>query len=281
MKGRRVPVLLFWGVLFAGFAAAQASDSAWQQAVVAGMEAAGAQNYAKAEQELQKALGAAQAFGGFDSRLGSTLNTLGLVYRAEKKYRESEASYKRALIIMQTIYGDSTDTANVNFNIAGVILDQGRALDALPPIARALAIYEKLFGQNSVKAAAALCLQGDALRALKRYQDAEGALHRCGDIRESVNGLYNAETADAVFSLAQVFVAEGKFAAAEPRFRIAERIREKTAGITSPLLAETMAEHAATLKSLGRQQEADKLLAMSAAIRKSDAKGPVAATAGK
>ena len=236
---------------------------------MAGMRAAGAHDYAKAEQELLKALHAAQAFGGFDARLGSTLNTLGLVYRAEKKYAESEASYRRASIIMQTLYGDGTDTANVNFNISGVIMDEGRHADALPFIARTLATYERLLGPNSVRTAAALCLQGDALRALKRYQEAEAPLHRCGDIREAASGLFNAEVADAVYSLALDYVAEGKFSAAEPRFKLVEQIREKTAGITSPLLAQAMEEHAATLKSLGRQQEADKLLALSAAIRKS------------
>lgn len=237
------------------------------------MQAAGAHDYAKAEQEMQKALRVAQGFGGFDSRLGTTLNTLGLVYRAEKKYSESESAYKRAAIIMQSLFGDSIDTANVNFNIAGLVVDEGRPSDALPYITKTLATYERLFGPQSMRTAAALCLQGDAFRALKRYQEAEPPLHRCGDIREATNGLYNAEVADAVYSLALDYVAEGKFAAAEPRFKLVEQIREKTAGITSPLLAQTMEEHAATLKSLGRQQEADKLLAMSSAIRKTAAKG--------
>lgn len=259
--------------LLAVLAGAQVDESAWRDAVVAGMKAAGAHDYAKAEQELVKALHEAQQrFGGFDSRLGSTLNSLGLVYRAEKKYGEAESSYRRALIIMQTLYGDGTDTANVNFNLAGVIMDEARPADALPFAGRALAIYGKLLGQDSVKTAAALCIQGDAFRLLKKYEEAEGPLHRCGDIREAASGLYNAEVADALYSLALVYVAEGKFSAAEPRFRLVERIREQTAGITSPLLARTMEEHAATLKSLGRTQEAEKLLAMSSAIRKSEGK---------
>ncbi|HWF12023.1 MAG TPA: tetratricopeptide repeat protein [Bryobacteraceae bacterium] len=258
--------------LLAVLAPAQVDESPWRDAVVAGMKAAGAHDYARAEQELVKALHEAQRFGGFDSRLGSTLNSLGLVYRAEKKYGDAESSYRRALIIMQTLYGDGTDTANVNFNLAGVVVDAGRPADALPFAARALAIYGKLLGADSVKTAAALCIQGDAFRLLKKYEEAEGPLHRCGDIREAASGLYNAEVADALYSLALVYVAEGKFSAAEPRFRLVERIREQTAGITSPLLAQTMEEHAATLKSLGKTQEADKLLAMSAAIRKHEGK---------
>jgi hypothetical protein len=61
---------------------------------------------------------------------------------------------------------------------------------------------------------------------------------------------------------------EGKFSAAEPRLKIAETIREKTLGITSPLLAQTMEDHAAVLKELGRDKEAENLIAMSSAIRR-------------
>jgi hypothetical protein len=63
-------------------------------------------------------------------------------------------------------------------------------------------------------------------------------------------------------------IAEGKFSAAEPRLKIAERIREKTLGITNPLLAQTMEDHATVLKELGRDKEAQQLVAMSAAIRR-------------
>ncbi|HEX4273953.1 MAG TPA: tetratricopeptide repeat protein [Bryobacteraceae bacterium] len=252
---------------------ADVDETEWKNKVTAGMRAAGAHDYAKSEQELVKALHEAQRFGALDARVGTTLNSLGLVYRAEKKYGDAEASYRRALIIIQSMYGDSTDTANVNFNIAGVMLEEGHQAEALPYIVKTLATYERLFGSNSEKTAAALCMQGDAYRALKRFQEAEGPLHRCGDIREAVHGLYNSEVADALYSLAVVYVAEGKASAAEPRFKLVEQIREKTAGITSPLLAQTMEEHAAVLKSLGRDDEAAKLSRVAEAIKKSEAKG--------
>jgi tetratricopeptide (TPR) repeat protein len=205
--------------------------------------------------------------------VGTTLNSLGLVYRAERKFGEAEAAYRRALTILEATYGDGTDTANVNFNIAKVMSEEGHQADALPYIRRALATYERLFGQNSPKTASALCLEGDAFRAMKHYPDAEGPLHRCADIREASGGLYNADLADALYSLAMVYVSEGKFSAAEPRFKLVEKIRERTAGITSPLLAQAMEDHAAVLRSLGRDLEAGKLITISAAIRRSESKG--------
>jgi tetratricopeptide (TPR) repeat protein len=249
--------------------AAKAQDERlWKQSVEDALQAAGTKDYPKSEQTLVKALHEAEKFGPGDIRVGSTVNTLGLVYRAEKKYSESEAAYRRALVIMEATYGESIDVGNVNFNIASVIFDQGRQADALPNLTKALVIYEKLLGDGSLKTAAALCLEGDAYRLMKRYPEAETVLRRCADIREMDAGLESNGVADAVYSLALTYVGEGKFSAAEPRLRLAETIREKTLGITNPLLAQTMEDHAAALKELGRDREAGKLTTMAAAIRR-------------
>jgi len=238
------------------------------------LHAAGAKDYPKAEQAFLKAVQEAGRFGPDDPRLGTTLNSLGLVYRAEKKYGEAEGVYRRALGIMETAYGDSIDVGNVNFNIASVMFDQGHQAEALPNLRRTAGIYERLLGGDSLKTAAVLCMEGDAYRLLKRFPESEAVLRRCADIRETNGGLIeNGELADALHSLALTLIDEGKFSAAEPRLKIAEKIREKTLGITSPLLARTMEDRAAVLKELGRDKEAENLLAVSAAIRRSQNKG--------
>jgi len=260
-------------LLSAPRADAQKPDDAWKNLLVEALAAAGAHDYPRAEQTLQKTLQEALRFGPEDPRLGTTLNSSGLVYRAEKKFAEAEAAWRRALVILEKSYpADSLDIANVNFNIASVLFDQGRQTEALPFIRKTLGPYEKLLGGSSVKTAAALCMEGDALRLLKDFGEAEGPLRRCADIREANGGIRNTEFADALYSLALTLVGEGKFVMAEPRFTLAEKIRENTLGITSPLLAQTMEDHAALLKSMGRDQEAGKLLVISAAIRRSQKK---------
>jgi len=233
------------------------------------LHAAAVKDYPKAEQAFLKAVQEAGRFGPDDPRLGTTLNSLGLVYRAEKKYGEAESVYRRALAIMETAYGDSIDVGNVNFNIAGVMFDQGHQIEALPNLRRTLGIYERLLGGESLKTADVLCMEGDAYRLMKRFPESETALRRCSDAREKNGGLIeNAALADALHSLASTLIDEGKFSAAEPRLKIAEKIREKTLGITSPLLAQTMEDRAAVLKELGRDKEAANLIAISAAIRR-------------
>ncbi len=252
---------------------ASAQDArAWTSHMVEAIKALGTNNYAAAEQAYLKALREADNFPPKDARRGSTLNALGLVYRAEKKYSESEAAYRRALPIMQAAYGDSIDTANVNLNIANVLFDAGRLADAIPNLQSARATYERLLGPDSLKTAAVLCLQGDANRAMKHYPEAEALLRRCSDIREADSGVNSNDLADAQYSLALAFMAEGKYSAAEPRLQLAEKIREKTLGITSPVLAQTMEDHALVLKQLGRDWEAAKLTTIAAAIRHSQPK---------
>jgi tetratricopeptide (TPR) repeat protein len=254
-------------------ASADRNEGLWKNLVAEGLRDAGANNYPKAEQALLGALREAERFGPDDPRVGSTLNSLGLVYRAEKKFSDAERVYRRALGIMQATYGESIDVGNVNFNIANAMFDQGHQPEALPHIRRALQIYERLLGQASLKTAAVLCMQGEVYRVAMRFPEAEVAFRRCADIRELDNGLENSELADALYSLSMIYVAEGKFWAAEPRLKLAEKIREKTAGITSPLLAQTMEDHAMVLQALGRDVEARKLTTLSAAIRRGQAGG--------
>ena len=89
--------------------------------------------YLKSEQTFALAVHEAERFGPQDARVGTSLNSLGLVFRDEKKFAEAEAAYRRALVILEKTYGsESIDTGNVNFNIATVLFDQGHQSLALP-----------------------------------------------------------------------------------------------------------------------------------------------------
>lgn len=250
------------------FAIAQ-DDSQWQAATAAGIVAADRNDFGKAEQYLNYALRLAEGFGPKDFRVSTTLNDLGLVYHAEHKYSEAEASYRKAEPIMLAAYGmNSIDVANINYNLASVMFDEGHEVEALTTINRALGIYQRTLGDSSPKTATMLCMKGDVLRVMKHYLDAEGLLRRCADVREKNSGLASSDLANALLSLARTLYAEGKNSAAETRYQLVEKIREKNDGITSPGLAESLEEHATVLRSLGRENDAEKLMTMAEAIRK-------------
>jgi tetratricopeptide (TPR) repeat protein len=248
-------------------------DDTWKSQVMKALYEASAKDYAKSEQTFLQALKEAEHFGADDPRVGTTLNSLGLVYRAEKKFTDAESAYRKALAVLQKSYGnDSMDVANVNFNIASVMFDQGHQAAAMPHLQKTLGTYENTLGGNSLKTASVLCMLGDIHRLARDFQAAEGPLRRCADIRESSGGMQNNEMADALYSLALTFVGEGKYALAEPRFTLAEKIRESTLGITSPVLAQTFEDHASLLRQLGRDKEAARLISMAEAIRRNTKK---------
>jgi len=254
-------------------ALAQESDDAWKNMVMRALYASEAHDYKKAEQVFQKALREAEKFGAADPRVGTTLNSLGLVYKTEDRFPDAESSFRGALTILEKAYGfDSIDVANVNYNIASVLTAQGKQAGAFPFLEKSLSTYRRQLGPQSLKTATVLCMIGDAHRSLKAWPEAEIALKQCADVRESQGGVVNAEFADAQFSLAQVYEREGKYTQADQRFRLAEKIREKTAGIMSPAFADVLEAHAAMLRDTGKDAEAVKDATLAAAIRRNQEK---------
>lgn len=251
----------------------QEAEETWKNLVSDGQHATGSGDYSKAEQIFLKAVHEAERFAADDWRVGVTLESLGQVYAAEKKFSDAESAYRRALGIVGKANGDnSLEVANVTFDIANLMFNGGRRIEAVTWARKALAAYETSLGGTSVQTAAALCLMGDSLRAMKNFVDAEGPLKRCADIRETDGGIDNVELAEALHSLALTYAGEGKYALAEPRFKLAEKIRESKLGLTNPLLARTLEDHAALLRVMGRTKEAERLMTLSAAIRRNEKK---------
>lgn len=252
---------------------AQDSDDTWKDLLTGAQRALANNHYAEAEQTYLKAVHEAERFGAGDWRVGVTLEGLGETYRAEKKLAEAGNVLRRALDITGTLKGDdSVATANVNLDIGNVLLDAGHPVDALLYGRKALVVFQGNLGGTSAEAAGAFCLMGNALRTMRNFIDAEEPLRRCADIRESNGGIDSLDLADALHSLALTYEGEKKYGLAEKRFQLAEKIRENKLGITSPLLAQTMEDHAALLKVMGRDKDAERLLALSAAIRRSGKK---------
>jgi len=268
-RNRRLllPALLAAGSL-AGATSVPDPALVWQRLVLDGIRAATLGNLSNAEDLLSKAVGAAGKFPPGDARTGSTLNTLGLVYKDEKKYGDAGKTFAKALAIMEKAYGaDSLDVGNVDFNIASVLMADGHYGDAVPYIGKSRNIYQKILGPESLKAAATLCMVGAAYRNLKKFNEAEAPLKQCAEAREAGSGVASPEFADALFNLALLYRSQGKYALVETRLRMAEKIREIAFGVASPEFAEALEAHAELLKLMGRDADATRDEIMAAAIR--------------
>lgn len=252
---------------------AQEEEGQWRDLLTEAQRAAGSKQPAQAEQAYARALREAERFGLDDWRVSTTLQGLGELYRTEKKPSDAVPALQRALTIAGKNNDDDTEqVASVRYDLGGALLDAGRPADAVIQARRALATYQSIYGGTSAEAARASCLLGDSLRVMRNFIDAEEPLRRCADIREQGGGIDSVDLADALYSLALTYVGEKKYGEAEPRFSMAETIREKKLGITSPLLAQTMEDHAALLRRLGRDKEAEKLEKFAQAILHSEKK---------
>jgi len=259
----------------AGFVNAQEGDEAWRDLLTRGQRAVSANQPAEAEQLFLKALHEAERFGSEDRRVGSTLQALGETYRTEKKLSDALPVLQRALdVVGKNHDDDSVEVADARFALGEVLLDSGRASDAVINARRALMSYQSAIGGRTPQSANAYCLIGDSLRIMRNFIDAEEPLRQCADIREQLGGIDSLGMADASYSLALAYVGEKKYQEADPRFSLAEKIREHKLGITSSLLAQTLEDHAAALKMLGNATEAEKLLRFAQAIRRSEKKKP-------
>lgn len=235
--------------------------------------AAGGGRLADAEQAYLKATHEAERFGSDDWRVGVTLEGLGQTYGSEKKYSDAETALRRSLEITGKTNGDdSVEVASVNFDLGNVLLGSGRPVQAVLYARKALNSLVAKLGGSSTEAANGYCLVGEALRAMRNFIDAEEPLRHCADIREANGGIDSVELAQALHSLALTYEGEQKYALADTRFELAEKIRESKLGLTSPLLAETLEDHAALLKTMGRNKDAERLLVLAGAIRHTEKK---------
>jgi tetratricopeptide (TPR) repeat protein len=260
-------------VLFALAPPMRADDAedAWKALVMKAIYAAGANDFLKAEQIFHKALHEAERLGPDDPRVGTTLSSLGIVYRSEKKLAEALSVFERAGGILDKAYGpESIDVADVNLNIASVLLDQGRHPAAIPYLKKCLTTYTSQLGGESLKTASVLCMTGESYRAQKADPEAEAPLRQCARIREADGGLINAPVGEALNSLALVYRQEGKNSLADQEFRLTGKIRERALGTMSPALADTLEAHASLLKTMGRNPEAQNDSTLAAAIRRDE-----------
>ena len=193
----------------------------WKDYYGAGLRAAQVKNYPSAEKLLSKAAEEAQKFGEADNRLGTTLNTLGLVYRDEGKPAEAETMFRRALAIIEKNYSsDSVDVANIQFNLANSLYDENRFAAAIETYEKSLPIFDRWFGAEGAKTAHVQNDLGDCYRNLGNYPEAEKYLRRAAALRETSSGIDSPDLAQTMNSLGLTFTAEGKYKDAEASFKM-------------------------------------------------------------
>ena len=219
--------------------------------------------YDLAESLLKRALARDEKVRGPDHEDTATaLNNLGSLYKNQGKYDLAEPLYKRALAIYEKVCPDHEytdediiinpawfhdtppDTATALKNLAKLYKKQGKYDLAEPFYKRALAIYEKVFpedtGEDIILAwfhdtppstATALTNLASLCQTQEKYDLAEPLYERALAIRQEVLGPDHADTATALNNLAEFYNTQGKYDLSESLLKRAlarnETLRER------------------------------------------------------
>jgi tetratricopeptide (TPR) repeat protein len=265
---RTLPSVLLFGLI--SFVGAAQVGSTWETYLASGVGAAEQKNFSAAQQFMSQAMREAARFSPNDPRLGSTLNTQGLILMAAGRPREAEQPYRGALSVFEKAYGPkSLDVANVEYNLSDCLIQQAKYDAAEAVLIRVVETYQNVLGKDSPKTAQAYFMLGDCQRHLHNFVSAEVNLKRAADMREALNGMESTDLAAALNSLALCYTAQGKFGQAEPLFKLSLNIREAQYGLNNKEVVESLDNYGAMLREAGRHKDAEKLTTLADVARKS------------
>ena len=170
-KGSWVFIVLLCWLSLAGIAAAVGTS--WDEEAEAGVEAYLHGDYAAAEGHLRTALRMAEELGPEDPLLALSLNNLGLVYYAQRRYDKAEPLYQRAIIVTERALGpDHPNLAASLGNLAELYRTQERYAEAEPLYREAVIIWQQALGYYDLQVATWLEDCAYVLRKLNRNQEA-------------------------------------------------------------------------------------------------------------
>ncbi len=225
--------------------------------------------YAEAEPLYQRSLALREKiFGPMHAEVATSLNNLGLLYRAQGRYAEAESSYKRSLAMREQLFGAAhPEVAAVRNNLGRVYQDQGHYAQAQQFYQQALSIREQALGLNHPDVASSLNDMASLLWELGRYAEAEPLFKRSLAIREQALGAKHPEVAQSCNNLGLLYWNQARFAEAEPLLQRGLTIRELALGPDHPDVAVSLNNLALLFYSQGQYAQAETLYRRALAIR--------------
>jgi len=234
--------------------------SLWQLHYEAGIKAYQQGRYAEAQTQLEIALKEAEQLRLInledpkapptpDPGVPATLKALGDVFMAQGKFRDAEASYRRALEITNNTAGPDSAFAGMVLHSLGVLaMKEGRMGEADLQLNQAARIEEKQLGAGHPVFAASLKSLGDLYAAQGKRTEAELYYKRALGLREAALGSEHPDVAESLDGLVALYFAQGNVAQAKALHKRALAIRVKALGPDHPSIAASLEQFAAMVR---------------------------------
>ncbi len=180
----------------------------------------------------------ATLLGKEDPEVATSLNDLGVLFRALGKYKEAEAPLKQALAIQEKVLtkNDPEIALTLN-NLAATYHDGGNYEKAEPLYQRALAIEEQVYGKDDLVVALTLNNLAALYHDQGKYTEAEKLYTRSFEIREKELGQQHPDVATTVSNLASLYQDKKQYDEAEPLYKFVLSSDEKRLGKNHPQVA--------------------------------------------
>ena len=154
----------------------RAQGTRWEHYMSEGAQAYQNGQETNAEMFYLAALEEVQNAGPEDPRHAATLNTLAVLYHAQRKYAQAEPLYQRVLTLLEQTVGPEHPTLATTLNNLAVMYEaQDKYSEAEALYQRALALMERTLGTEHPNLAATLDNYTDLLRKMQREAEAETA----------------------------------------------------------------------------------------------------------
>jgi serine/threonine protein kinase/Tfp pilus assembly protein PilF len=205
--------------------------------------------------EIQEA-----AIGPEHPDLAEPLTTLGLLLIARGELERAESPLRRALEVRRAALGETPLVGEQMRYLGGLYVGLGRLDDAEPLLRRGVELAE---GSGASEATLETARMNLGLIALERGDaaTAEAALERSLSFWEDTLGPDHRNLSWPQIGLARIRQARGDLAGAEPLYRRALELRERSYPEGHPWRREARERYAALLRLQGRDDEAERILA--------------------
>ena len=147
------------------------------------------------------------------------------------------------------------------------LYQQGKYNEAIPLAEKALAIFEKVLGENHLDVATSLNNLALLYQFQGRYSESEPLYQQALAIYKAQLGDNHPSTATSINNLALLYQSQGRYSEAEPFYKEALAIWKKQLGDNHPDTAQSLNNLAELYRSQGRYSEAEPLYKQALAIR--------------
>lgn len=223
--------------------------------------------FADAEKFFLHALELRQSIDPQHPRVAASLKDLGRLYLFEGRYAEAETILKQALGLRQAELAEDAPAIGQSLNLlAQLYMVQGRYGESEPARLQAKQIFEKAYPGDDPRLVPTLVGLAALYRLEGRYPEATTIAQRAQAIQQKA-GSASQPGNDSLDLMAQIYLAEGHFADAEPLIRRALAAREQERGPNHPAVANALFLLGAAEFSEGRFADAEPNFKRALAIR--------------